>query len=88
MSLPTGSIEGGSNVLLVVSPNTYFEAKRTVTSGKNKWILTEIDGQTGWVKKSHTDKVGYSFLFIGLGVLLTVALIVVVALKLRKRKKK
>ena len=91
MSLPTGSVIGGSKILAVIPEGKHFEVIRTVASGKSKWVLAEIEGQLGWIKKSHTDKSNIAIIAVLL-ILLAIALLILIAAvivyKIRKKRNK
>jgi len=91
MSLPTGSVIGGSEAIIVIPEGKHFEVIRTVSSGKAKWILAEIDGKLGWVKKSHTDKSNIAVITVLL-IILAIAVVILLAAMatyiIRKRKNK
>lgn len=78
MSLPTGSVMGGSEILQVLPEGKHFEVIRTVTSGKSKWFLAEIGGQLGWVKKLHTDKSNIAIILVLL-IIMAIAIAVLIA---------
>lgn len=90
MSLPISSQLSGSTILAVIPEGKYFEAVKTVTTGKNKWLLAHIDGQTGWIRMNHADKAEVPFIFILLIILAIALILLAVALivrAIRKRKK-
>ncbi len=89
MSLPTANELCRSTVLAVIPEGKYFEAIRTVTTSKTKWLLAEIDGNLGWIKMSHANKVAISplgIVLIFVAVAVIIALVIVVIYKVRKKK--
>lgn len=91
MSMPTASEMFGSVVLSLVPEGKYFEVIRTVTTGKTKWILAEIDSSLGWIRMNHADKAEISVIFVLLIVLAAALLLAIAALIvhiIRKRKNK
>lgn len=90
MSLPTGNELCGSTLLAVLPEGQYFEAIKTVTTAKNKWILTEIDGSSGWIRMTHADKAEMSIVIVLLIILaaaLILALAALIVHIIRRRKK-
>ena len=56
-SLPTYSALCESTPLSLLSPGIEFTVFKEVSTGKRRWGLTEINGQTGWINLEHAKKI-------------------------------
>ena len=93
MSMPTWNPNSGSVEIGVVPADKYIEVKRTVTTGKVKWLLIEVDGKTGWICKTKANQEGFILMIsiiagIGLAVVILITAVVVYIVKKKKRKNK
>ena len=88
MSLPTGNELCGSVVLSVIPEGKYFEVIKTVTTGKTKWLLAQLDGQLGWIRMNHADKAEISIIFVLLIIFAAALLVAIAALLVHIIKKR
>lgn len=88
MKVPLEEQVGENIVLMTIPKGKRILAKRTVTSGKTKWLLVEIDGKCGWINKNDVQQEDF-LIMLCLAILAGIlAMGTVIVLFLRKLKKK
>ena len=86
-SLPTYSALCESTPLALLSPGIEFTVFKEVSTGKRKWGLTEINGQTGWVNLGQAKKISIPIRKTLLLVLCAIIAFAVIILRRRKKRK-
>jgi len=86
-SLPTYSQLCESLPLSVISPGTEITVFTEVTTGKRKWGLAEINGQTGWVCLDKAGKLSLPIKKTVALIILMPALILVLIWIIRKKRR-
>jgi len=84
-SLPSYSELCKSVPLSKVSPGDELTVLKEVQTGKRKWGLTEINGQTGWVNLGHCKKVSFPVKKTIFLIFCIIAVIIVIIWILRKK---
>lgn len=94
MNLPAENPLYGVKEVSKISKGEYLEVLKTAVTEKDKWVLTEIDSKTGWIKMTDIEKVKISgmavlvFIAQGSAVLAFIAFVVYVIRKTKRKMKK